>query len=293
MPIDIAELESCEPPHLVAGGHLSHGGSCAQPRVGGRGGVDGGQGRRRHDHLRGESVLPRVGHRQPGGDPDIVRSSATDPTAEPAPHPRRPARAPGARAAAAHLGRGVGMGHEVEPPRGLTLGPPVHREGDQVRPVLEIAEQHGAGASGAPPGDGEPHCPPVGVVLRRPEADSAARHPVDGSVDVPDADDDPSGREPGLATGFTRHDTTSSYSAGSVSPSVLCARSTPSCAHRPALSRHDERHAAYCRAAAEPRRMGRTGLTGGPARGPCPSSGRPIRPSGSVFRGSATTRWSR
>lgn len=47
---------------------------------------------------------------------------------------------------------------------GLTLAPPVHRQRDEVRPVLEVAEDHAALPAGAAPGGGEPQrAPAVGA----------------------------------------------------------------------------------------------------------------------------------
>ena len=91
----------------------------------------------------------------------------------------------------AQLDVGLRVRLQVQPPRRLARAPPVHRQGDEVRAVLDVAEHHAALAAGAPPRDGQPQGAPLRRLAaatgrRRPPVTrySAAVHPP-GEVDEP------------------------------------------------------------------------------------------------------------
>src|SRR5262249_52918537 len=106
-----------------------------------------------------------------------------------------------------------GMRLEVEPPPGLTVGPAVHRQRDQVRAVLDVPEEHAALLTRPTSGRGETQgAPPVS--FRPPQTDPAAGGPVEAAMGVPSQPDKPSGREPRPVLAFVRHGT--SLTAGFV-----------------------------------------------------------------------------
>ena len=92
------------------------------------------------------------------------------------------------------VNRHIRLGLEVEPPCGLRCGPAVHGKGDEVRSILEVAEDRGPLVAGAATGGVEAHGPPLSG-LRRPEAEPTGREAVDRAVDDPEATHDPTGRQ--------------------------------------------------------------------------------------------------
>ena len=79
---------------------------------------------------------------------------------------------------------GIGMGLQVQPPRRFAVAPAVHGHGDQVRAVLEVADDHAAFVSAAPADRGEAHrTPPVG--FGPPQSQPAAAQAVHAAVGRP------------------------------------------------------------------------------------------------------------
>ena len=90
--------------------------------------------------------------------------------------------------------RGVRMGLQVEPPGGLRFAPAVHREREQVRTVLEVAEDRDPRRAAAP-ADRVDAQQAVRLRRRRSKASSAAGQPVDRAVNGPCGPDEPAGRQ--------------------------------------------------------------------------------------------------
>jgi len=79
---------------------------------------------------------------------------------------------------------------QVEPPRRLRISPPVHGQGDQVRTVLEIADDHTVIPPGAAPSRRQPQRAPP-PPLRTPQSNSATADTADRAVQRPSETDDP------------------------------------------------------------------------------------------------------
>ena len=93
------------------------------------------------------------------------RSRPIGPRAARAPRPAA-ARPVTTHCAPASSAAAVGVGLQVEPPGRLGGVPPVHRQGDEVRPVLDVPEDDVARLPGAPPGGGQPQGAPAAFVGR-------------------------------------------------------------------------------------------------------------------------------
>src|SRR5918996_2539515 len=83
---------------------------------------------------------------------------------------------------------------QVEPPGWLAIGPAVHRQGDQVRTVLEVADDHAAPLAGAAPGCGEPRSAPS-AALRTPQPQPATAQAAYRAVGRPEEADEPARRQ--------------------------------------------------------------------------------------------------
>ena len=84
------------------------------------------------------------------------------------------ARAVTSRDPSGQLDRRLRIRLEVEPPGGLRVGPAVHRRGDEVGTVLDVADDRDALLAGPAPDRLEPEHPPLRVG-RRAQAEPAAR----------------------------------------------------------------------------------------------------------------------
>ena len=114
--------------------------------------------------------------------------------------PRRRAGAHRARVLARQPDDGVRMRLEVEPPGGMPLLPAVHREGDQVGAVLEVAEDDRALLPGRPADGREAQRAPPPFVRRGPQ-EAAATEPVERSMDAPGRVHEPRRRHPRRSAG--------------------------------------------------------------------------------------------
>lgn len=98
----------------------------------------------------------------------------------------------------------IRLGLKVEPPRRLRICPTVHRHRDEVRTVLEVAENHRSLMAGAPP-DGRQvqRAPPSG--FRAPQPDSSTRDSVHAPVHNPSEADEPARRNTRWSPPCLRH----------------------------------------------------------------------------------------
>ena len=109
-------------------------------------------------------------------------------------HPRGRTRAHRARRPALQANDGIRVRLEIEPPRGMALVPPVHREHDEIRAVFEVAEDDAAFLPGLPPDGCEAKRAPTALARRGPQ-EAPATDPVERSVDVPERVLEPRRRE--------------------------------------------------------------------------------------------------
>jgi hypothetical protein len=93
---------------------------------------------------------------------------------------------------------------QVEPPSRLRISPAVHRQGDQVRTVLEIADDHAVIPPGAPPGRRQPQRAPPSR-LGTPEPHPAAADTADRAVQRPREADEPARWKTRTSNAFDRH----------------------------------------------------------------------------------------
>src|SRR4029453_19183504 len=93
---------------------------------------------------------------------------------------------------------------QVQPPGRLAIGPAVHRHRDEVRPILEVGNDHTVLATRATPPGGEAQDPPA-VAPRTPESDPTTGDPIQTSVHRPRETDEPARRKPRPPLGFVRH----------------------------------------------------------------------------------------
>src|SRR5262245_2462583 len=100
------------------------------------------------------------------------------------------------------------MRSEIEPPPGLTVGPAVHRQRDEVRAVLDVPKEHASLLTRATPSGGEPQgAPPASP--RAPKTGPAAGDAVQAAMSVPRQPDKPPGRQSRPLLAFVRHGTPS------------------------------------------------------------------------------------
>jgi hypothetical protein len=89
---------------------------------------------------------------------------------------------------------------QIEPPGRLRIGPAVHRQGDQVRTILEVTDDHAALTAGAAPDCRETRRTPS-AALRTPQAHSGTANAAHRAVRGPDNPDEPARRIAELARG--------------------------------------------------------------------------------------------
>src|SRR5690606_28307413 len=112
------------------------------------------------------------------------------------PRPEPVALLPGRRArpypplAADELDRRFRVGLQVEPPRRFRVRPAVHRQGDEVVAVLDIAKDHRAWLPGLATCRGDPHRAPPRPA-GTPQACLARQHSVERAMDGPRTPDEP------------------------------------------------------------------------------------------------------
>src|SRR5918994_1568093 len=82
------------------------------------------------------------------------------------------------------IDRRVWMRLQVEPPGWLPIGPAVHGKGDQIRTVLEVADDHAALLAGAAPGCRQTRSAPS-AGFRTPQPHSATADPAYRTVRRP------------------------------------------------------------------------------------------------------------
>ena len=83
--------------------------------------------------------------------------------------PRARASAHRARMLARQPNNGIRMRLEIEPPRGMALVPAAHREHDEIRAVLEVADDDAAFLPGLAPDGREAQHAPAALVRRGPQ----------------------------------------------------------------------------------------------------------------------------
>src|SRR5262252_5841613 len=94
---------------------------------------------------------------------------------------------------------------KIEPPGWFRVGPAVHRRRDQIRAVLNVAEDYAALPCGVPSGGGQlEHSPLVGRWRSKDQPAAADR--IQSAMELPEDADDPPRRQEG-GRGFSRHDT--------------------------------------------------------------------------------------
>ena len=118
--------------------------------------------------------------------------------------PRGRARAHRARVLARQSNDGVRVRLEVEPPRGMALVPAVHRERDEVRAVLEVADDDAAFLPGLPPDGREAQRTPAPLVRRGPE-EPAPTESVERSMSAPGRVHEPRWRDAGWSGCLCAH----------------------------------------------------------------------------------------
>ena len=117
------------------------------------------------------------------------------------------------------VGPDVGLGLQVQPPGRLAVTPAVHGQGDEVRAVLEVADDHRVLAARPAPAGGEPQGAPL-AGLRQPQAQTAVAQAVEPPVGDPEEPDEPAGRKswlPGRRAGRHGNVTANCGSCGPVS----------------------------------------------------------------------------
>src|SRR5205823_3075011 len=92
-------------------------------------------------------------------------------------------RAYGTRVLARLANDGIRVRLEIEPPRGIALVPAVHREHDEIRAVLEVADDDAAFLAGLPPDSREAQRAPAALIRRGPQ-EAAATEPVERSMNA-------------------------------------------------------------------------------------------------------------
>ena len=97
------------------------------------------------------------------------------------------------------------MSLQVQPPRGRGLGPAVHGHENQIRTILQVADDDFSLLARAAPDRPESQGAKL-VGSRASEAEPAASHRVDGTVSRPGCADEPAWREARRSFGLRRHD---------------------------------------------------------------------------------------
>jgi len=103
----------------------------------------------------------------------------------------------------ARLDGGVRMSLQVQPPRGFGDTPAIHRHGDQVSAVLEVADDDLSRSSRASTCRGEPKRAPT-VHPWPPQTQPGVRHAHQCAMAVPERHNEPARRQRGSATVRTR-----------------------------------------------------------------------------------------
>ena len=99
---------------------------------------------------------------------------------------------PNRAAPAGELDFGVGLVTKVQPPGGVSVGAGVRRDGDEVRPIVEI-EQAVHSRLAAPAPDGMKEQQPDSVVAWGPRPEPATADPAERPMDEPDRPEPGSG----------------------------------------------------------------------------------------------------
>ena len=82
------------------------------------------------------------------------------------------------------------MGLQVQPPCRLALAPAVHGHGDEIRPILEVADHDAAFEAGPPADSVEAHGAPA-VRLRPPQPHTSAGQTVQTAMGEPETPYEP------------------------------------------------------------------------------------------------------
>jgi hypothetical protein len=99
---------------------------------------------------------------------------------------------------------GVRIRLQIKPPGRLAVRPTVHRHGDEIRTVFEVAEDDAALLVAATSGRRKAQgAPPIGPCP--PQSESPAGDAVQSAVRVPGKADEPSGRNSRHSLAYVRH----------------------------------------------------------------------------------------
>src|SRR5262245_60038794 len=115
---------------------------------------------------------------------------------------------------------GVWVRLEVEPPRRIALVPAVHRQRDEVRPILEVADDDAAGPPGPAADGGEAERTPAPLVRRGPQ-EPAATQLVQRAMGAPRRVHEPRRRDSWRSSWRVAHGTASDRPASTLRVALI------------------------------------------------------------------------